>query len=156
MVEDECGLGVVDPELVRRGDKVRILHHQPKDFTTEARFSEKDFEVSLGNSALSSSPIHCCLVSQFDEQKDKLFVVDDERGWDGVGCGFEAGEELWAAGGGNETDHIHPADNLDRKTQPFVRYDSINRLLDCFQVISRQCVLQDSERPANGNPSQIG
>jgi len=101
VVEDECGLGVVDPELVRRGDKVRILHHQPKDFTTEARFSEKDFE--------------------FDEQKDKLFVVDDERGWDGVGCGFEAGEELWAAGGGNETDHIHPADNLDRKTQPFVR-----------------------------------
>ena len=50
MVEDECGLGVVDPELVRRGDKVRILHHQPKDFTTEARFSEKDFEVSLANS----------------------------------------------------------------------------------------------------------
>ena len=46
VVEDECGLGVVDPELVRRGDKVRILHHQPKDFTTEARFSEKDFEVS--------------------------------------------------------------------------------------------------------------
>ena len=52
VVEDECGLGVVDPELVRRGDKVRILHHQPKDFTTEARFSEKDFEVRLGNSAL--------------------------------------------------------------------------------------------------------
>ena len=52
MVEDECGLGVVDPELWRRGDKVRILHHQPKDFTTEARFSEKDFEVRLGNSAL--------------------------------------------------------------------------------------------------------
>merc|ERR1719433_1261998 len=101
VVEDECGLGVVDPEMVRRGDKVRILHHQPKDFTTEARFSEKDFE--------------------FDEQKDKLFVVEDERGWDGVGTGFEAGEELWAAGGGAETEHIHPADTLDRQTQPFVR-----------------------------------
>ena len=45
MVEDEAGLGVPDAELLRRGDKVRILQHQPKDFTTEARFSEKDFEV---------------------------------------------------------------------------------------------------------------
>ena len=47
VVEDECGLGVPDSELLRRGDKVRILHHQPKDFTTEARFSEKDFEVNV-------------------------------------------------------------------------------------------------------------
>merc|ERR1719234_1147049 len=101
VVEDECGLGVPDSELLRRGDKVRILHHQPKDFTTEARFSEKDFE--------------------FDDRKDELFVLDDERGWDGVGSGFEAGEELWAAGGGADTEHIHPADTLDRQTQPFVR-----------------------------------
>ena len=47
VVEDECGLGVPDSELLRRGDKVRILHHQPKDFTTESRFSEKDFEVNF-------------------------------------------------------------------------------------------------------------
>lgn len=43
--EDETGLGSVDGEVLRRGDKVRILHHQPKDFTTEARFKEKEFQV---------------------------------------------------------------------------------------------------------------
>ena len=47
MVEDETGLGVPDAELLRRGDKVRILHHQPKDFTQEARFTEKEFEVAI-------------------------------------------------------------------------------------------------------------
>ena len=46
VVEDEAGLGIPEPELLRRGEKVRILHHQPRDFTQEARFSEKDFEVS--------------------------------------------------------------------------------------------------------------
>merc|ERR1719490_67577 len=35
---------------------------------------------------------------EFVERKDQLFVLDDERGWDGIGSGFEAGEELWAAG----------------------------------------------------------
>ena len=43
--EDETYLGSVDSDLLRRGDKVRVLHHQPKDFTQEARFSEKDFQV---------------------------------------------------------------------------------------------------------------
>ena len=116
VVEDECGLGVPDSELLRRGDKVRILHHQPKDFTTESSFSEKDFEVIVTLMCGISDT-----VLQFDERKDELFVLDDERGWDGVGSGFEASEELWAAGGGAETDHIHPADTLDRQTQPFVR-----------------------------------
>ena len=41
------GLGSVNSEVLRRGDKVRILHHQPKDFTKEARFKEKEFQVSL-------------------------------------------------------------------------------------------------------------
>ena len=97
---------------------MRILHHQPKDFTTEARFSEKDFEVNVN--LLSCIPDNPVLL-QFDDRKDELFVLDDERGWDGVGSGFEAGEELWAAGGGADTEHIHPADTLDRQTQPFVR-----------------------------------
>lgn len=101
VIEDEAGLGVPDADLLRRGDKVRILHHQPKDFTTEARFTEKDFE--------------------FDERKDELFVLDEERSWDGVGLGFDSGEQLWAAGGGAETEHIHPADCHDRRQQSFVR-----------------------------------
>lgn len=101
VVEDETGLGVPDAELLRRGDKVRILHHQPKDFTQEARFTEKEFE--------------------FDDCKDALFVSDDDRSWDGLGAGFECGEDLWAAGGGEDTSHIHPADTLDRRVQPFVR-----------------------------------
>merc|ERR1719206_1317008 len=49
VVEDECGLGVVDPELVRRGDKVRILHHQPKDFTTEAGGGGRVWSRSCGS-----------------------------------------------------------------------------------------------------------
>merc|ERR1719282_430550 len=57
--EDEAGLGIVDSDLIRRGDKVRILHQQPKDFTREARFSEKDFEV--------------------EDLDDSLFVVNGER-----------------------------------------------------------------------------
>ena len=47
IVEDETGLGIPESDLLRRGEKVRILHHQPRDFTTEARFSEKDFEVCI-------------------------------------------------------------------------------------------------------------
>ena len=45
--EDEAGLGIPESDLLRRGEKVRILHHQPRDFTTEARFSEKNFEVRI-------------------------------------------------------------------------------------------------------------
>ena len=48
-VDGEEGLGSVNSEVLRRGDKVRILHHQPKDFTTEARFTEKDFQVGFVN-----------------------------------------------------------------------------------------------------------
>ena len=50
VAEDEAGLGIPESDLLRRGEKVRILHHQARDFTTEARFSEKDFEVSLVSS----------------------------------------------------------------------------------------------------------
>ena len=127
-------MGVPDSELLRRGDKVRILHHQPKDFTTEARFSEKDFEVNV-KLQLSCISILNNPFLQFDERKDELFVLDDERGWDGVGTGFEAGEELWAAGGGAETEHIHPADTLDRQTQPFVRYKSIKPISRCLTIL---------------------
>ena len=49
-------------------------------------------------------------------------MSDDDRSWDGLGAGFECGEDLWAAGGGEDTSHIHPADTLDRRVQPFVRY----------------------------------
>ena len=45
IVEDEAGLGIPETEALRRGEKVRILHHQPRDFTVEARFSEKEFQV---------------------------------------------------------------------------------------------------------------
>lgn len=100
IVEDEAGLGIPESDLLRRGEKVRILHHQPRDFTTEARFSEKDFE--------------------FDDLEDELFVIDDERDWDCAAEGFHSGEELWAAGGGAETVHIFPADE-ERRTLPFVR-----------------------------------
>eukprot|EP00092_Neocalanus_flemingeri_P012405 GFUD01013373.1.p1 GENE.GFUD01013373.1~~GFUD01013373.1.p1 ORF type:complete len:1237 (+),score=326.19 GFUD01013373.1:521-3712(+) len=100
IIEDEAGLGIPESDLLRRGEKVRILHHQPRDFTTEARFSEKDFE--------------------FDDREDELFVIDDERDWDCAAEGFHSGEELWAAGGGAETIHIFPADE-ERRTLPFVR-----------------------------------
>lgn len=50
-MEDEAGLGIPESDLLRRGEKVRILHHQPRDFTTEARFSEKDFEVRINDLA---------------------------------------------------------------------------------------------------------
>jgi len=34
-------------QVLRKGDKVRILHHQPKDYTQEARFSDKEFQVPI-------------------------------------------------------------------------------------------------------------
>ena len=47
MIEDEIDLGTVDKEEVWKGEKVRILHHQPKDFTQQPRFAdeEKEFQV---------------------------------------------------------------------------------------------------------------
>ena len=39
-------LNICGVQILRKGDKVRILHHQPKDFTQEARFSDKEFQVS--------------------------------------------------------------------------------------------------------------
>lgn len=103
VVEDETSLGCVDGEVLRRGDKVRILHHQPKDFTTEARFSEKDFQI--------------------EDKEDVLFVDGSERSWDAVYEGFSSGADLWAAGGGDTTDHILPADGMfaDGLRLPFVR-----------------------------------
>ena len=57
IVEDEAGLGIPDTEALRRGEKVRILHHQPRDFTVEARFSEKEYQVNriffVGGSSVS-------------------------------------------------------------------------------------------------------
>lgn len=101
-VDGEEGLGSVNSEVLRRGDKVRILHHQPKDFTTEARFTEKDF--------------------QFDEKDDTLFVSDSERDWDEFSQGFFACPDLWAAGGGNTTDHIIPANCMQPELRlSFVR-----------------------------------
>ena len=46
VLEEETPLGQPDSELLRRGEKVRVLHCQAKDFTTEARFSDKDFQVN--------------------------------------------------------------------------------------------------------------
>ena len=47
VIEDEIDLGTVDKEEVWKGEKVRILHHQPKDFTQQPRFAdeEKEFQV---------------------------------------------------------------------------------------------------------------
>lgn len=101
VVEDEAGLGVPDSEVLMRGEKVRILQHQPRDFTTETRFSEKDFE--------------------YEDREDELFVLEEDQEWDWVGEGFHSGEELWAAGGGSETDHILPADLHVTPQLPFVR-----------------------------------
>lgn len=101
VVEDEAGLGVPDAEVLMRGEKVRILQHQPRDFTTETRFSEKDFE--------------------YEDREDELFVLDDEQDWDWAAQGFHSGSELWLAGGGSETSHIHPADLQLTPPLPFVR-----------------------------------
>merc|ERR550532_3108274 len=100
VMEDEAGLGIPDTETLRRGEKVRILHHQPKDFTVEARFSEKEYQV--------------------DEQEDKLFVIDDEREWDTLTDHIHPGEELFAYGVGLDTSHIISADD-ERPYLPFVR-----------------------------------
>jgi len=102
--DEEHELGCVDGDVLRRGDKVRILHHQPKDFTQECRFREKDF--------------------QFEEKDSTLFVSSEDKNWDEVALGFDAGPDLWAAGGGDVTDHIVPANALwpeSRATLPFVR-----------------------------------
>lgn len=115
IVEEELFLGGVESEVLRKGDKVRILHHQPKDYTQEARFSDKEF--------------------QFDDQDEALFVMDGERDWDeaaaaaGGGCGgglAESGSlaqpDLWLAGGGIDTQHIVPANSLNLDLRlPFVR-----------------------------------
>ena len=100
VVDDEAGLGIPDTESLRRGEKVRILHHQPKDFTVEARFSEKEYQV--------------------DESEDKLFVIDDDRSWDTQTDICHSGEDLFAFGVGLETNHIVPADE-ERPHLPFVR-----------------------------------
>jgi len=100
IVEDEAGLGIPETEALRRGEKVRILHHQPRDFTVEARFSEKEFQV--------------------DELEDKLFVIDDEREWDTQTDHIHPGEELFTYGVGLETNHIISADD-ERPYLPFVR-----------------------------------
>merc|ERR1719282_1221663 len=100
VIEDEAGLGIPDSDTLRRGEKVRILHHQPKDFTVEARFSEKEYQV--------------------DEQDEKLFVIDDERSWDNLGDHTHSGEDLFDYGVGQQTGHIVPADR-ERPHLPFVR-----------------------------------
>merc|ERR1719189_1687300 len=100
IVEDEAGLGIPETEALRRGEKVRILHHQPRDFTVEARFSEKEFQV--------------------EELEDKLFVIDDEREWDTLTDHIHPGEELFTYGVGLETNHIISADD-ERPYLPFVR-----------------------------------
>jgi len=100
VIEDEAGLGIPDTEALRRGEKVRILHHQPKDFTVEARFSEKEYQV--------------------DEQDEKLFVIDDERDWDATTDHVHTGEDLFDYGVGQQTGHIVPADQ-ERPHLPFVR-----------------------------------
>merc|ERR550517_279647 len=100
IVEDEAGLGIPDTETLRRGEKVRILHHQPRDFTVEARFSEKEYQV--------------------DEQEEKLFVIDDEREWDTLTDHVHPGEDLFAYGVGMDTNHIISADD-ERPHLPFVR-----------------------------------
>ena len=100
VTEDEAGLGVPDPDIVRKGEKVRILHHQPKDFTTEGRFSEKEFQI--------------------EEQEDRLFVTDEDRDWDTLTDHLTSGEDLFAFGVGQDTSHIVPADQ-ERPYLPFVR-----------------------------------
>jgi len=101
--EDEFFLGGVESEVLRKGDKVRILHHQPKDFTQEARFSEKEF--------------------QFEEQEDALFIQDGEREWDAAVMSSCAHPDHWEAGGGADTQHILPANALNPVDirLPFVR-----------------------------------
>jgi len=101
--EDELFLGGVESEVLRKGDKVRILHHQPKDYTQEARFSDKEF--------------------QFDEQEDALFIQDGERDWDAAVATSCAQPDHWEAGGGADTQHILPAHSLHplHTRLPFVR-----------------------------------
>jgi len=92
----------VNSEVLRRGDKVRILHHQPKDFTKEARFKEKEFQV--------------------DEKDDTLFIDDEEKDWDEFTQGFFSAPDLWDAGGGNTTDHIVAANCMQPELRlSFVR-----------------------------------
>ena len=59
---------------------------------------------------------------QFDEKDDALFVSDCDRDWDEFSQGFFACPDLWAAGGGNSTDHIIPANSMQPELRlSFVR-----------------------------------
>jgi len=102
VIEDEIDLGTVDKEEVWKGEKVRILHHQPKDFTQQPRFADEEKEF------------------QVDDRDSDLFLLDGDREWDSAASGFHSGLEVWSAGGGSETDHIigHP---LEHTFVPFVR-----------------------------------
>lgn len=104
--DEEVDLGSIDNEELWRGEKVRILHHQPNDFTKYPRFSTaEDMEFEI------------------DDCEDTLFLLDEERNWDSTNSGFHSGLEVWAAGGGLETDHIISAVGpcLDTSVVPFVR-----------------------------------
>jgi len=119
VMEDEAGLGIPDTETLRRGEKVRILHHQPKDYTVEARFSEKEYQV--------------------DDQDDKLFVIEDDRDWDTLTDHLHTGEELFDLGVGQDTGYIVPADQ-ERPYLPFVRIikDLRSSLLDSPKKASKE------------------
>ena len=119
IIEDEAGLGIPDTEALRRGEKVRILHHQPRDFTVEARFSEKEYQVKY-NIRMESFESQLFITWQVDELEDKLFVIDDEREWDTLTDHIHPGEELFTYGVGLETKHIISADD-ERPYLPFVR-----------------------------------
>ena len=128
VTEDEAGLGVPDPDIVRKGEKVRILHHQPKDFTVEGRFSEKEFEV--------------------DEQEDKLFVTDDDREWDTLTDHLNTGEDLFAFGVGQDTNHIVAADQ-EKPYLPFVRI-----IKDIRSSLTDSPKKKDQSRENKGSPSK--
>ena len=49
---------------------------------------------------------------QFDEKDDTLFISSEDKAWDCEVSGFDVGPDLWAAGGGDTTDHIIPANVL--------------------------------------------
>jgi len=125
--EDEASLGSVNSEVLRKGDKVRILHHQPKDFTTEARFSEKEFQV--------------------DDKDDALFVDDEGRDWDEFSAGFFAGPDLWSAGGGNSTDHILSADSM----QPELRLPFVRVMKEQHEVKKEVADIKSEPLTENGN-----
>jgi len=118
------GLGCVNSEVLRRGDKVRILHHQPKDFTKEARFKEKEFMV--------------------DEKDGTLFIDDEEKDWDEFTQGFFSGADLWAAGGGNTTDHIIASNCM----QPELRLSFVRVMREDYHHNAESSVKKE---PASGD-----